>query len=59
MKKCEVPAGRLKSGLKISDFTIFNAVKEMHQRDSLFRGVLGKDINLQTVIKKSKSYERG
>ena len=42
----------LKPGLKISDFTIFNAVKEMPQRDPLFRGVLGKGINLQTVIKK-------
>ena len=42
----------LKPGLKIADFTIFNAVKEMKDRDKLFKPVLGKGINLKSVIKK-------
>ena len=42
----------LKPGLKISDFTIFNAVKEAGQREKLFKPVLGKGINLKAVIKK-------
>ena len=39
-------------GLKISDFSIFNAAAEVPQRDKLFKPVLGKGINLKTVIKK-------
>jgi bifunctional non-homologous end joining protein LigD len=42
----------VKPGLKISDFSIFNAAAQVPQRDKLFKPVLGKGINLKTVIKK-------
>jgi bifunctional non-homologous end joining protein LigD len=42
----------MKPGLKIQDFTISNSIQEIKQRDKLFKPVLGKGINIQTVIKK-------
>jgi bifunctional non-homologous end joining protein LigD len=42
----------VKPGLKIQDFTISNSIQEIKQRDKLFKPVLGKGINMQTVIKK-------
>ncbi len=42
----------VKPGLKISDFTIYNAAAMIKERDPLFRPVLGKGINIQGVIKK-------
>jgi bifunctional non-homologous end joining protein LigD len=42
----------LKPGLKISDFTIYNAVKEVKERDVLFKPVLGKGVDIKSVIKK-------
>ena len=42
----------VKPGLKIQDFTIENAVREAMERDELFKPVLGKGINITSVIKK-------
>jgi len=42
----------VKPGLKMEDFTIYNSVKEIKQRDELFKPVLGKGINIKSVIKK-------
>jgi bifunctional non-homologous end joining protein LigD len=42
----------VKHGLKMTDFTIFNAASEAKQRQSLFKPVLGKGINIESVIKK-------
>lgn len=39
-------------GLKVNDFTIFNAVERLHQHGDIFSNVLGKGINLQKVVKK-------
>lgn len=41
----------VKSGLKISDFTIFNALDRIKSEGDLFKPVLGKGINLKTAIK--------
>ena len=45
----------VKPGLKMQDFTIFNAVERVKAEGDLFKGVLGKGIDLEKVIKKSKS----
>jgi len=45
----------LKSGLTMKDFTIFNAVDRLKVEGDLFKGVLGKGIDLEKVIKKSQS----
>lgn len=42
----------VKRGLKMEDFTIYNSVKEIKQRDDLFKPVLGKGINMRSVINK-------
>jgi bifunctional non-homologous end joining protein LigD len=42
----------VKPGLKISNFTIYNAAAMVKDRDPLFKPVLGKGINIQSVIKK-------
>jgi bifunctional non-homologous end joining protein LigD len=42
----------VKHGLKIKDFTILNSVKEIKERDSIFKPVLGKGVNIKSVIKK-------
>ena len=42
----------VKPGLKIQDFTIYNAAAEASQRQDLFKPVLGKGINIKSVIKK-------
>lgn len=42
----------VKKGLKISDFTIFNMVERVKQEGDLFKGVLGKGINLKQALKK-------
>jgi len=45
----------VKSGLKMSDFTIFNAVSRVKETGDLFNEVLGKGINLEKTIKKAQS----
>jgi len=42
----------VKKGLKISDFTLFNAIERMHAVGDIFKPVLGKGIDLKKVIDK-------
>lgn len=42
----------VKAGLKTQDFTIYNAISEIKEREDLFKPVLGKGINLKSVIQK-------
>lgn len=44
----------IKKGLSISDFTIFNAVDRLKEHGDIFKGVLGKEINLEKVLKKAE-----
>jgi bifunctional non-homologous end joining protein LigD len=41
----------VKKGLKLSDFTIKNAMSMVPERDELFKGVLGKGIDMKKSIK--------
>jgi bifunctional non-homologous end joining protein LigD len=41
----------VKQGLKISDFTIFNAIERIGNQGDIFKPILGKGINLEKVIK--------
>lgn len=45
----------LKKGLKIANFTIANAIQRIQSNGDIFKGVLGKGINLQKAIKKISS----
>jgi len=45
----------VKHGLKMQDFTIFNAADRLKETGDLFKGVLGKGIDLNAVLKKAKS----
>jgi bifunctional non-homologous end joining protein LigD len=45
----------VKKGMKMTDFNIFNAVDRVKEQGDLFKGVLGKGINLQKVLKKIQS----
>ena len=45
----------VKSGLKMSDFTIFNAIDRLKETGDLFMGVLGAGIDLTETVKKAKS----
>ncbi|WP_313263735.1 DNA ligase D [Sphingobacterium sp.] len=40
----------VKKGLKISDFTLFNAVERMHAVGDIFKPVLGRGIDLKKII---------
>ncbi len=42
----------VKKGLKISDFTIFNAIERIETEGDLFKPVLGKGINMNMAIRK-------
>jgi bifunctional non-homologous end joining protein LigD len=42
----------VKKGLKILDFTIFNAIDRMKAEGDIFKPVLGKGVDLKKVIKK-------
>ncbi|RYY71003.1 MAG: DNA ligase D, partial [Chitinophagaceae bacterium] len=44
----------VKPGLKMKDFTIFNAIDRLKEKGDIFRGVLGKGIDLETAILKAK-----
>ena len=41
----------VKKGLKMSDFTIYNAIERIETAGDIFKPVLGKGINLEKVIK--------
>lgn len=45
----------VKKGLRILDFTIFNAMDRIKEQGDIFRGVLGKGINLKQALKKMES----
>jgi bifunctional non-homologous end joining protein LigD len=45
----------VKKGLKMEDFNIRNAVERVRSEGDLFKGVLGKGIDLEKTIKKAKS----
>ncbi|PTT03402.1 DNA ligase D [Pedobacter sp. HMWF019] len=45
----------VKPGLKMQDFTIFNAIDRLKVKGDLFKGVLGKGIDLEKAIRKAKS----
>lgn len=44
----------VKPGLKMKDFTIFNAIERLKKEGDIFKGVLGKGIDLEKAIKKAK-----
>lgn len=43
----------VKKGLKMSDFTIHNAAARVKQEGDIFKGVLGKGIDMKKVLKKA------
>lgn len=45
----------VKKGLKMSDFTIKNAIDRVNETGDLFKGVLGKGIDLNKALKKIKN----
>lgn len=45
----------VKPGLKMKDFTIFNSIDRLKITGDLFKGVLGKGIDLEKTIKKAQS----
>lgn len=45
----------VKPGLKMTDFTIFNSIARLKETGDLFKGVLGKGIDLEATIKKAQS----
>lgn len=45
----------VKKGLSILDFTIFNAIDRLKEQGDIFKGVLGKGINLKKALKKMDS----
>ncbi len=42
----------VKKGLKITDFNIFNAMDRLKMEGDIFKGVLGKGIDLKKALKK-------
>ncbi|WP_285058895.1 DNA ligase D [Pedobacter ginsengisoli] len=44
----------LKPGLTMKDFTIFNSIDRLKETGDLFKGVLGKGIDLSKAVKKAK-----
>ncbi|GGI29151.1 DNA ligase D [Pedobacter mendelii] len=45
----------VKAGLKMKDFNIFNTMERLKVQGDLFKGVLGKGIDLKKAIEKAKS----
>jgi bifunctional non-homologous end joining protein LigD len=43
----------VKPGLQMKDFTIYNTIDRLKEKGDLFRGVLGKGIDLEKVIEKA------
>jgi bifunctional non-homologous end joining protein LigD len=48
----------VKKGMKMKDFTIFNAVERIKSEGDLFKPVLGKGIDLEKVVKKFEVSEK-
>lgn len=44
----------VRPGMKMTDFTIFNAMDRLKETGDLFKGILGKGIDLTKVIQKAK-----
>ena len=44
----------VKPGMKMQDFTIFNAIDRLKETGDIFKGVLGKGIDLAKAVKKAK-----
>lgn len=42
-------------GIKITDFNIFNAIDRLKNEGDIFKGVLGKGIDLKKALKKIES----
>jgi bifunctional non-homologous end joining protein LigD len=42
----------VKKGLKMNQFTIFNAISRVREQGDIFKGVLGKGINMDQTLKK-------
>ncbi|HEX6915437.1 MAG TPA: DNA ligase D [Chitinophagaceae bacterium] len=49
----------IKTGLKMKDFTIFNAVARIRETGDIFRPVIGKGINLENAEKKARQMLEG
>lgn len=47
----------VKPGMKMKDFTIFNAIERIRHEGDIFKPVLGKGINLQKALKKLSAIE--
>ena len=47
----------VKKGLKMSDFTIFNAIERIKTEGDIFKPVIGKGINLEKIIKEFSKQE--
>jgi bifunctional non-homologous end joining protein LigD len=45
----------VKPGMTMDDFTIFNAVDRIKETGDLFKGALGKGIDLTAAINKAKN----
>lgn len=45
----------VKAGMRMKDFTIFNAIDRLKETGDLFKGVLGKGIDLAKAVEKAKS----
>jgi bifunctional non-homologous end joining protein LigD len=45
----------VKPGLKMKDFTIFNSIDRLKNQGDIFKGVMGKGIDLEKVVEKAKS----
>ncbi len=48
----------MKKGLQIRDFTIFNAMDRIKEIADIFKGVLGKGIDIEKVLKKAEKVFR-
>lgn len=44
----------VKQGLKMKDFTIFNAIGRLKETGDLFSGVLGTGIDMQEIIRQAQ-----
>lgn len=45
----------VKKGLKMKDFTIFNAIERVKREGDLFKGTLGEGIDIEKVLEKAQS----
>ena len=46
---------KVRKGLKTEDFTIRNSIERLNEVGDLFKGVLGKGINMERILKKAQS----